>query len=198
MQEDKIMNEAERIEGFRKELATLVNRYSLESIEDGNVPDHILADVMVDAMLSFNRNHKAVHKWYGVELEPGKKRFTDSEIVERKKKAEAATGYITMPGRRYVMCGRCGSTFFDDYIKVGEKREKSCPVCDDCNNFADVPKVENEMKETIELLRNMKLDVYNIITTPKKRLHAHSERLKEDVIYNLSAIIDRLEGIKKA
>jgi hypothetical protein len=79
------MYDAERIEGFRQELVELINIYSLESIEDGNVPDHILADVMVNAMLSFNRNHKAVCKWYGVVLEPGKKRFTDSEIVERKK-----------------------------------------------------------------------------------------------------------------
>jgi hypothetical protein len=71
------MKEIERIEGFRKELAALVNRFSLESIEGGNVPDHILADVMVNAMLSFNMNHKAVCKWYGVELEPGNKRFTD-------------------------------------------------------------------------------------------------------------------------
>jgi hypothetical protein len=70
-----MMKEIERIDGFRKELTVLVNRYSLEGIEDGNVPDYILADVMVNAMLSFNMNHKAVCKWYDVELEPGKKRF---------------------------------------------------------------------------------------------------------------------------
>jgi hypothetical protein len=70
-----IMGETERIEGFRKELTTLINRYSLEGVEGGNVPDHILADVMINALLSFNMNHKAVCKWYGVELEPGNKRF---------------------------------------------------------------------------------------------------------------------------
>jgi hypothetical protein len=73
------MYDAERIEGFRKELAELINIYSLESIEDGNVPDFILADVMVNAMLSFNRSHKAARKWHSVELEPGKSRFTDGE-----------------------------------------------------------------------------------------------------------------------
>jgi hypothetical protein len=76
------MGETERIEEFRKELTTLINLYSLEGIEDGNVPDYILADVMINALLSFNMNHKAVCKWYGVELEPGKSRFVDMEAPE--------------------------------------------------------------------------------------------------------------------
>jgi hypothetical protein len=68
----------DRIEEFRKELTTLINRCSMEGVEGGNVPDHILADVMINALLSFNMNHKAVCNWYGVELEPGNKRFVDA------------------------------------------------------------------------------------------------------------------------
>jgi hypothetical protein len=64
---------------FKQELAALINRYSLEGIEDGNVPDHILADVMINALVSFNMNHKAVCKWYGVELEPGNSRFVEAK-----------------------------------------------------------------------------------------------------------------------
>jgi hypothetical protein len=135
------MNEVERIEGFRKELADLVNCYSLESIEDGNVPGSILADVMVNAMISFNRNHKAVCDWYGVVLEPGKSRFTDGESGETEKEPEAATGFIARPGRRYVQCGRCGSTFLEDYIRGDH--EKPCPVCGDYTKFIDVPKIES-------------------------------------------------------
>jgi hypothetical protein len=64
----------EKIEEFRKELTRLINSHSLESVEGGSVPDHILADVMINAMLSFNMNHKAVCDWYGVILEPGNSR----------------------------------------------------------------------------------------------------------------------------
>jgi hypothetical protein len=64
----------ENFEEFRKELTRLINSHSLESVNDGNVPDRILADVMVNTMLSFNMNHKSVCDWYGMILEPGKTR----------------------------------------------------------------------------------------------------------------------------
>jgi hypothetical protein len=71
----------ERIEDFRKELKALVNRYSLEGFGDGNVPDYILADVMVNALISFNLHHKDVCRWYGVKLEPGNKYIPGTENI---------------------------------------------------------------------------------------------------------------------
>jgi hypothetical protein len=72
---DEISKKEVRFLAFKQEIAALINRYSFEGEEGGNVPDYILADVMLNALLSFNMNHKAVCKWYGVELEPGNKRF---------------------------------------------------------------------------------------------------------------------------
>jgi hypothetical protein len=78
------MDTIDNLESFRKELTTLINRYSLEGVEGGNVPDYILADVMVNALLSFNMNHKAVCKWYGVELEPGSTRLVSNAEKENR------------------------------------------------------------------------------------------------------------------
>jgi hypothetical protein len=65
------------IEEFRGELIELINRRNLEGVEDGNVPDRIMADVMISAMVSFNMNHKAVCDWYGVVLVPGGSKFVE-------------------------------------------------------------------------------------------------------------------------
>ena len=73
------LNAMEGIGEFKKELSSLISKYSMENLEDGNVPDFILADVMADAMISFCREHKRVCDWYSVILEPGNSKFTDWE-----------------------------------------------------------------------------------------------------------------------
>jgi hypothetical protein len=68
MSNTAFMGRVYRIEEFRKELITLINQYSNEAVEGGTVLDCIMADVMINALMSFNENHKAMCKWYGVEL----------------------------------------------------------------------------------------------------------------------------------
>lgn len=53
-------------EEFKKELASLINRYSIEN--DSNTPDFILADYVVECLNSFANTSKTREKWYGKEL----------------------------------------------------------------------------------------------------------------------------------
>lgn len=48
---------------FEKELAALINRYSLEN--KSNTPDFILARYMTDCLIAFNDTVMARAKWYG-------------------------------------------------------------------------------------------------------------------------------------
>ena len=50
------------LEEFEKELAALINKYSLENLSD--TPDFILASFMVQAMLNFNHELNARARWY--------------------------------------------------------------------------------------------------------------------------------------
>ena len=72
-------NAMEGMAEFKKELANLISKHCMENLEDGNIPDFLLVDVMVDAMLSFCREHKRVCDWYSVILEPGNSRFKPEE-----------------------------------------------------------------------------------------------------------------------
>jgi hypothetical protein len=57
------MTTVEVTEEFRRELQTLINRYSLET--ESNTPDFVLAEYLVDCLHSFDAavNQRAV--WYG-------------------------------------------------------------------------------------------------------------------------------------
>ena len=51
---------------FEKELANLINKYSMES--GSNTPDFILAQYLVSCLKQFNETSKLREKWYGVSL----------------------------------------------------------------------------------------------------------------------------------
>jgi hypothetical protein len=54
-----------------KELAAVINRFSLEELNGANVPDFILAEVALEAIYTFTNNFKRSCDWYGVHLEAG-------------------------------------------------------------------------------------------------------------------------------
>lgn len=58
-------SEACRIKGeaFRKELAALLNRYSMENGSD--TPDFLLADYLIEALRALDAAILAREKWYG-------------------------------------------------------------------------------------------------------------------------------------
>lgn len=51
------------IEGFRQELTSLINRYSLENLS--NTPDFILADYLVDCLETYSQTVTKLDTWYG-------------------------------------------------------------------------------------------------------------------------------------
>lgn len=51
---------------LRHEIANILNRVSREN--ESNTPDHILADVMVDALIAFETASKNRERWYGKAL----------------------------------------------------------------------------------------------------------------------------------
>lgn len=53
-------------EEFKKELADLINRHSLENCS--NTPDFILAEYLADCLDQFNKASNAREKWYGKSL----------------------------------------------------------------------------------------------------------------------------------
>lgn len=58
---------------FMEELRSLINRFSKEN--GSNTSDIILADFLSKCLDAFDAAVVARDKWYGVELEPGKKKF---------------------------------------------------------------------------------------------------------------------------
>jgi len=65
---------------FRRELAQLINKYSLENGSD--TPDWILADYLADCLIQFNAAVKARAEWYGpAKAEPGQ--MDTNRISER-------------------------------------------------------------------------------------------------------------------
>lgn len=51
------------MEGFRKALTDLINRYSLESLSD--TPDFILADYLIDCLNTYGASVSKRESWYG-------------------------------------------------------------------------------------------------------------------------------------
>jgi hypothetical protein len=48
---------------FKKELTSLINRYSMEN--DSNTPDYVLADYLFKCLETFNESIKDRNSWYG-------------------------------------------------------------------------------------------------------------------------------------
>jgi hypothetical protein len=57
------------IQQFRLDLCRIINRHSLDC--RSNTPDFILADYLVDCLLSYEKIHEKNEKWYGKKLEVG-------------------------------------------------------------------------------------------------------------------------------
>jgi hypothetical protein len=53
----------EKFINFKKELVSLINRYSMENGCD--TPDHILADYMINCLIAAEQTVKARDLWYG-------------------------------------------------------------------------------------------------------------------------------------
>jgi len=51
---------------FEKELASLLNRYSIEN--ESNTPDFILAEYLRECLTAFAKASQVREKWYGKEL----------------------------------------------------------------------------------------------------------------------------------
>ena len=66
-------------EKILKDIAEVINRYSMERLYGANVPDFILAEVALDAIHTFTKNFKAGCDWYSVCLEPGNTRFKEAD-----------------------------------------------------------------------------------------------------------------------
>lgn len=69
--ENPTQREDEGAEGrqtLRRELASVLNRHSLE--EGSNTPDFILADYLLGCLDSFDRCTRAREKWYGIKSIP--------------------------------------------------------------------------------------------------------------------------------
>ena len=52
---------------FRSELIALINSHSMENVSD--TPDFILADYLIECMVSFNNATRGRDDWYGWEKE---------------------------------------------------------------------------------------------------------------------------------
>lgn len=61
--EETRAREKDRKDGFRKELTTLVNRYSQEN--GSNTPDFLLAAYLVACLETYDVTVSAREKWYG-------------------------------------------------------------------------------------------------------------------------------------
>lgn len=56
----------EKLTEFQRELTALINKHSIENAS--NTPDHILAQVMVNALIGFETASLDREKWYGKSL----------------------------------------------------------------------------------------------------------------------------------
>lgn len=57
-----------RGDAFRKELAQLLNRFSMENASD--TPDYLLADYLIDCLRALDTAVRARERWYGREKKP--------------------------------------------------------------------------------------------------------------------------------
>lgn len=48
---------------FRRELASLLNRYSMEN--ESNTPDYMLADYLIECLRALDRTIRTREQWYG-------------------------------------------------------------------------------------------------------------------------------------
>ena len=54
-----------QLEEFKKELAGLINKYSLENIS--NTPDYILSEYLVECLFIYGRTAKAKQAWWNLD-----------------------------------------------------------------------------------------------------------------------------------
>jgi hypothetical protein len=66
-------------EQILKDIATVINRYSMEQLFGANVPDFILAEVAVEAIEIFTKHFKRGCDWYSVHLEPCGSHFIETK-----------------------------------------------------------------------------------------------------------------------
>ena len=55
-----------------KSLSEVINKYNLECMYGGNVPDFVLGKVALNAIKSFAENFEKSCEWYHLHLEPGR------------------------------------------------------------------------------------------------------------------------------
>lgn len=61
---------------FRGDLASLINAYSLENVS--NTPDFVLAQLLHECLVAFDKATITRDHWYGVKLSPGGSHFVDA------------------------------------------------------------------------------------------------------------------------
>ena len=67
-------------EQITKELAAVINRFNMEELNGANVPDFILAEVALEAIINFSKHFKQGCDWYDVHLEPcGQSHFLETD-----------------------------------------------------------------------------------------------------------------------
>lgn len=57
-----------KIENFKRDLARLINLYSLESVS--NTPDFIIAEYLTNTLLEFDKLMQSRDNWYGYSQRP--------------------------------------------------------------------------------------------------------------------------------
>ena len=57
-----------KIENFKRDLAKLINIYSLESVS--NTPDFIIAEYLTNTLLEFDKLMQSRDNWYGYSQRP--------------------------------------------------------------------------------------------------------------------------------
>lgn len=60
--------EDKKIENFKRDLAKLINLYSLESVS--NTPDFIIAEYLTNTLLEFDKLMQSRDNWYGYSQRP--------------------------------------------------------------------------------------------------------------------------------
>lgn len=78
---------------LREDLVELINKHSREI--ESNTPDFILADVMCDALIAYERGVRARDTWYGISPAPGQSNLPDGPVeippaAETKTEVESA------------------------------------------------------------------------------------------------------------
>ena len=60
--------EDKKIENFKRDLAKLINIYSLEAVS--NTPDFIIAEYLTNTLLEFDKLMRSRDNWYGYSQRP--------------------------------------------------------------------------------------------------------------------------------